>query len=347
MIPKRWNHSLVFANQAQTQLPRGPNGGVEWGDRVRVAHLDTGYTRHPAFGPWSDEGRNAVILTDKGRDFVNPRRRTAEDPLKETIIQPPGHGTRSGSALSGLAAGVRGIAPGLPLVPCRVTDMSLVTTKVARAIGRAIDYVIDEDCAPIVNISLGFPLLFDSAMGKAVDRAYEAGIIVAAAAGQVTSTVTYPGKHRRTLAVAGITRRDTSTPRRRFKNYNPYDTYTRIDSWAPADPIHRANVVPEAPSKQFGDGTTYATLHVSAAAAMWLLKHGEEIDRLYMKKKSERWKRVEAFRRLLLTVNRLLPFKSPGDNVAQGLQIDKLLRAPLPDPDTLVKTADRAADDRW
>lgn len=345
MTNKDWNHKQVFAGAALKQLPQEADGRVKWGPKVRVAHLDTGYSEHPAFGPWTDDGRNDVILTELGRDFVTPSRGTAKDPLRQTSVQEPGHGTRSGSALSALAAGYKGVAPGLPLVPCRVTDMSLVTKKVSKTIGRAIDYVIADKVAPIISISLGFPFLSDSGMGRAIDKAYEAGIIVVGAGGQQVDRVTYPGKHRRTIGIAGIKRLDRTTPPK-FRNYNPYDSYARIDAWAPGDPIHRANVVEEAPNKQFGDGTTYSTVHVAAAAGMWLLHHGEEIDARYMKKPKERWKRVEAFRRLLLTAGRLLPIKSPHDNVALGLQIDKLLRASLPDPASLVKTADLAADDR-
>lgn len=345
MIDKHWNHSHIGAGTALKQLPLEADGRVKWNPKIRVAHLDTGYTEHPAFGDWTNDGRNDVILTELGRDFVTPSRATAKDPLRQTNVQEPGHGTRSGSALSARAAGYKGVAPGLPLVPCRVTDMSLVTKEVSKAIGRAINYVIADKVAPIISISLGFPFLVDSAMGRAIDKAYEAGIIVVAAGGQNIDRVTYPGKHRRTIGVAGIKRLNRQRSPK-FRNYNPYDSYTRIDVWAPGDPIHRANVVEETPDKQFGDGTTYSTVHVVAAAAMWLQRHGVEIDETYMKRPKERWKRVEAFRRLLLTGGRLLPIKPPRDNVALDLRIDKLLRAPLPDPGSLVKMADLAIDDR-
>ena len=299
----------------------------------------TGYTENAAFGPWN-AGRNAIILTELGGDFLQPRRGTAKDPLRQVTFNfmQPGHGTRSGSALSADGAGFAGIAPGLPLVPCRVTNSSLITDKVNRAIAKALRHVISEKAAGVVNISLGFPALFISDMGKAVDLAYEAGIIVVGAAGQETDRMTYPGKHRRTIGVAGIQK----TKRGKFRPYETYHRYNRVDIWAPADPIRRANIVEEAPKDQFGDGTTYATVHVSAAAAMWLRKHGADLSRTY----KEGWQRVEAFRRLLHMSARPLPFRSPRGNAAQSLDMNKLLRTPLPDPQSLIKEMDLAADDR-
>lgn len=336
-----WNLTHIKQPDALAQLPKRANGKLDWG-RLRVAHLDTGYTEHPAFGPWT-KGRNAIVLAEQGRDFLQPQRKTARDPLVDVGFMPPGHGTRSGSALSADGAGFSGIAPGLPLVPFRVTNSSLVTRDVGRAIGRAISHVVEHKVAPVINISLGFPLLDDSAMGAAIDLAYESGIIVVAAAGQEIDRVSYPGKHRRTICVAGIERFGQKPPK--YKPYYEYNRYGRVAVWAPAAPIRRAHVEPEEPSQELGDGTTYSTLHVTAAACMWLRKHGRHISARYMKQ-GERWKRVEAFRRLLATDGRPLPFKSPGDNVAKGLDVNRLLRAALPDPASLVIEADLAIDDR-
>lgn len=331
-----WNLTYARVPAALARLPRRADGSIGWG-RVRVAHLDTGYSRNAAFGPWNGE-TNAIVLTDRGRDFLRPQRQTAEDPLNDVGFMPPGHGTRSGSALSADGGGFTGVAPGLPLVPFRVTDSSLITPAVARAIGRALDHVVAERVAPIASISLGSPTLQEGDMGAAVDLAYEAGVIVVAAAGQVIDRVCYPAKHRRTIGVAGIAK-----SRQRHRPYQRYDRYGRVDIWAPAAPIRRANVVAEPPNEQYGDGTTYAAVHVTAAAAMWLRLHGPAITARY----GATWRRVEAFRRLLATENRPLPFTSPSGNEARGLDIDRLLRADLPDPASLVKEGDFAADDRF
>ena len=65
-----WNVTYARVNEALDLLPRRANGKVSWGN-ARVAHLDTGYTNHPAFGPWNGE-QNAIVLTGLGRDFLAP-----------------------------------------------------------------------------------------------------------------------------------------------------------------------------------------------------------------------------------------------------------------------------------
>ena len=334
-----WNIPYVKADLAWPMLPQKTGGGIDWGP-VCVAHLDTGYTKHEAFGPWGPKDANDIIRAKDGRDYytTTPSKKNARDPLTKGALLFPGHGTRSGSALAGHdpAEPFTGVAPGLPLIPLRVAAGSLITTRVNKAIGKAIEHVVRTKKAKIISISLGFPILFDSAMGAAIDKAYKAGILVIAAAGQQIDQVSYPGKHKRTICVAGI-----SKAGKRYFNYYPYERYNRIDAWAPAKPIARGNYLPN-DRYGTGDGTTYATLHVTAAAAMWLRHHGAAIDQRY----SKPWQRVEAFRAALKQSQRPLPFKSPPTNHAGKLDIFNLLSKPLPDPKTLHLETDLAADDR-
>jgi subtilisin family serine protease len=335
MVDERWNLAWSTAEQAWQRLPKNPDGTIDWGN-VRVAHLDTGFTRHEAFGPWSSNRTSKTILTRLGKDYFKRNRPDATDPLKSGFFLFPGHGTRSGSALSGLdtAAGFTGIAPRLPLIPCRVTDSVIIDSGAAKAVGDAINETVAKNRAKIVSISLG-NIFGYKAMGQAVDRAYDKGVLVIAAAGQKVDKVTYPGRHRRVVAVAGVTKRG-----KREYIYNKYDSYARIDTWAPAKPIRRGNYKPN-DRYGSGDGTTYATLHVVAAAAMWLRLHGAQIQQLY----GNTWQRIEAFRQLLSASQRALAFKVPQTNRAGGLDIDALLSLPLPDPATLQKEMDLAADD--
>lgn len=333
MVDERWNLTWSRAEQAWQRLPKKPDGTIDWGD-VRVAHLDTGYTEHVAFGTWSG-GANPNVLVHLGRDYFRKSRPKPTDQLTKGFLLFPGHGTRSGTALAGLdqAAGFTGIAPRLPLIPCRVTDSSIIDSGAAKAIGDAINETVAQNRAKIVSISLGNIIPY-KAMGQAVDRAYDAGVIVIAAAGQKVDRVTYPAKHRRVIAVAGVTRRGSKE-----SIYNVYDSYARIDAWAPAKPIRRGNYT-EAEYRT-GDGTTYATLHVTAAAAMWLRLHGTRIQQLY----GNTWRRVEAFRQALFASRRALNFKVPETNRAGGVDIDALLAGPLPDPAQLRPEMDLAADD--
>jgi Subtilase family len=342
-LQDRWNHQSVKATQALGKLPKKANGDVNWGN-TRVAHLDTGYTRHDAFGAWSAGGVNAIIETP-GRDFFQPARTSAQDPL--TPVTPPqevGHGTRTSAVLAGRSASgdFLGVAPGLPVVPYRINNDSLILQQAAGAIGAALNDVVSKGRCPVVSISQGFPLVLDQAMGRAVDKAYLKGIIICCAAGQFIDRVCYPAKHRRTIGVGGY--------RKSGRQYQKYDRYGRIDSWAPADNITRPNVPGLAGYSNNGDGTSYSTVHVSAAAAMWLRFHGSAIGQTYGNGAADLWRRVEAFRVCLRLSQRVLPFKAtetthPG-NSAGKLDISNLLSIKLPAWNSLRREDDLAGDDQ-
>ncbi len=292
-----WNQAFVKAPEALALLPTDGEGRVDWGrpgdpGAAKVALMDTGYWHHGALG-FSNGAGSPFLHVDEGRDCLRSGDHPPRDPLNRRIVMDPGHGTRTTTALCGDAPGFQGIAPRLPVVPFRVTDHSLLTKRSATAIAKALNIVtervLEGSMAPIVNISLGKPL-GNEALGRAVDKAYEAGVIIVCAAGQLIEQVVYPAKHRRTIAVAGIKRiRDD-----KYQIYEQYKTYERIDAWAPAGPVRRGNV--ESDAYQNGHGTSYACLHVTAAAAMWWRYKSAEILEAY----GHTWERVEAFRLLLL-----------------------------------------------
>ncbi|MBX6322537.1 MAG: S8/S53 family peptidase [Rhodospirillaceae bacterium] len=373
-----WNLKAINQPAALRLLPKRSDKSIDWGD-VRVAHLDTGYTPHPAYGGWSpatvggikaERNDAGIVLAEAGQNFFDPGTSPygayPRDPLFDpplSIVQEAGHGTRTGTALSGIV-GLQAIAPGLPIVPYRVNDSSLISARAAQAIGDAIRHAIDRNHCQVISISLGLPVVPDAAMGRAVDYAYENGVIVVAAGGQETNKFCYPAKHRRAIGVAGVTRD--------HRQYYPYQSYARVDVWAPADVVWRGHVrKPDKyrpgdplPDTSFsygnGDGTSYATPAVAAAAVIWLRLHGPTIDRLYATA-DEPWRRVEAFRRILRQgrsfdnpVTVTLPFKSPGNNAAGMLDLRRFLdpkgssKWPVPDwpkMQTLEKELDFAGDD--
>ena len=350
-MTQQWNHRLVRAAQAWARMPQTPGGEIDWAD-VTLGHLDTGYSEHPCFGPWNG-GQSPILDTAKAKSYVAPLAGAGRDPFIETGIQPPGHGTKTCSVIAGIeGTAFTGIAPRVPVIPLRVTDNSLVTNRVARAIARALRNVADNKLAPVVSISLGYPLLSGPEMGRGVDHAYEKGVIVVAAGGQVIDRMTYPGKHLRTIGVGGITRY-RSAGQWRHRIYAVYDSYTRIDSWAPAEPIGRATPHRDysgvnAPDDLYGngDGTSYATAHVAAAAALWCRFHGLSALR---QRYGHAWPFVEAFRQCLFKSEqafRMPANRQPQDTRGKLLDIDKLLQVALPDPADLKKEPDLAADDR-
>lgn len=342
MTQRDWNRRIVALDKALALMPTKVDGTVAWGG-LKVAHLDTGYSEHPALG--FAAGASPWVKPELGRDFFD-NRKSPKDPLIATHWQPAGHGTRTASVLSAdLAAAdgtvvMRGLAPRVPTVPYRVNDDSLIFTRSVTAIGKAIRHAIDENGCQLVTISLGFPVIDLGDMGAAVDYAYENGVIVVAACGQMTDKISYPARHRRAIGVGGFTNRR--------KVYWKYERYGRVDIFAPAQPVFRATT--EAPGQYTygdGDGTSFAVPHVVAAAAMWLTLRGPEIRARY-KGKDNQWMKVEAFRKLLRDTQARPPFKRPvKDRIEAGmLDAAKLVEADLPPPDALRYEEDLAEDDR-
>lgn len=341
---KSWSLSITRAREALSRL-----GPLDWGD-MAVAHIDTGITPHPVLGDWVMPARG-VNYMENGAPPIDP---LAPDAFNA------GHGTKTCSVLTGFLAGTFvGVAPKLPVIPYRVTNVVvLASDKVRTNIANAIRHAVDHNACSVISISLGYPQMgfFHNALGEALDHAYDHGVIVCAAGGQVVDRFCYPGKFFRAIGVGGFT---GNPGRERIYQDYTFDLNAFADVWAPADPIWRAEAVRDLTTQEnvysygFGDGTSYATPHVAAAAAMWLKLHGEELLSLY---KHEHWLRVEAFRLLLkrsardikalpgleatrpALADEVPPRKGDclGQNIISGgLDIYALLGAPLPDRDEL------------
>lgn len=350
MPEKNWNRVMVDASGA-LEIIREQDGTIDWGE-INIGHIDTGITRHPVFGDWSgpDGTQNQTIALHQGVNFREPDSLPL-DPLNSKTFG--GHGTRTLSVLAGYAVdGFEGIAPGAPVVPYRVADTVVLVSKTDRNnVARAIRHAVETTACEVISISMGFPFLDPIGvrpLGEAVDFAYGRGVIVVAAGGQVVDVVSYPGKFSRTIGVGGVKPDGTV--------YFPYARWMhdRIDVWAPSEPVFRANMVrldggdlvPEEPMRH-GHGTSYGTVHVSAAAAMWLVHRGDEIRDIYDKP----WQRIEAFRALLKKTGAAVkddidPFNTLEESLEPIatliLNIKELLQADLPDRDSLEESFPQA-----
>ncbi len=352
MPEKNWNRVMVGASEA-LDIIREQDGTIDWGE-INIGLIDTGITRHPVFGDWSgpDRTQNRTIAVRQGTNFREPDSLPL-DPLNSKFFG--GHGTRMLSVLAGYAVeGFEGVAPGVPVVPYRVADTVVLVSKTDRNnVALAIRHAVETTACEVISISMGFPFLDPVGvrpLGEAVDFAYGRGVIVVAAGGQVIDVVSYPGKFSRTIGVGGV------KPNRTV--YFPYARWMHeyIDVWAPSEPIFRANMikqngnlVPEDPMGH-GDGTSYGTVHVSAAAAMWLAHRGDEIRDIYDKP----WQRIEAFRTLLKGTGEAVeddidPFNTLDEFLVpiatRILNIKELLQADLPDRDSLEESFPEARKD--
>jgi len=318
---------------------------LPWID-LRVGHIDTGYTEHAALA-W-EGGSSSTVRVSEGHDYWdNPKKPHAwDDPRDAWLPGFPGHGTRISGAISGFAVGLShqpffGAAPGVGIVPLRVTDSVIVDHR-KREIALAITRAVESGCH-VINISLG--ALFGSRkLADALDFAYERGVIVVCAAGQVWGEVIYPGRYNRCVTMGGV-----------GPGLKPWRSAARgqyVDLCGPADHIRRlkAESLPpgtaaqEILSKADGDGTSYATATCSGVAALWLAWHG--IDALKDRYGARGlWCLPAAFKKLARQT------ATPGgwSESEQGLygsgviNAGTLLAAPLPTPEELVK-ARLAAD---
>ena len=265
--------------------------------RTRIAHLDTGYYRSHQTVP-------EHLVSHLERSFVEDDvdENTAVDPDNEVaVIDNSGHGTGTIGILAGgkvAAQGGRylGGAHAAEIVPVRVSDrVVLLRTS---ALARALDYATNEAC-DVVTLSMGG--LPSRAWGEAVDRAYERGVCICAAAGNHVGplpplTLVYPARYDRVIAVCGA-----------MADGRPYADLggsALEGSFGPRSAMKHAMAAytPNIPWPRFGcddairldgQGTSAATPQVAAAAALWFEQYKDELPR--------NWRRVEAVRHALFS----------------------------------------------
>ncbi|WP_439588257.1 S8 family peptidase [Hydrogenophaga sp.] len=303
---------------------------------VRIAHIDTGYTEHAALG-W-DSGHSPYVHPDQGRDFWQGDH-DQDGPRDPFLPGFPGHGTRISAAIAGFRPDAQGgpfygVAPGAQIIPYRVTD-SVIVDHVQDHIRDAIRAAIASGCH-VVNISLG-ALRPSRALAAALDDAYDAGLIVVCAAGQVWGEVIYPGRFNRCITMGGV------GPG--LKPWSSAATGIYVDLCGPADEIRRVQAEKLPPGQtatqiapKTGDGTSYATACCSGAAALWLAWHG--LDKLKQKYSAPGlWQIPKAFKYLARKTARKGNWPdSITDKYGSGvLDIPALLKAPLPDAGTMRK----------
>lgn len=292
-----------------------------------IGHIDTGLYPHPALG-YDDAGNPpSNILLDKGLNVFDPKpgdtRPVTDMSISEGqlggAVEYPDHGVKTLSMILGNRKDkLTGAAPGATILPYRIANGPVFFGKARTGnIGKAMLHAMRLPNPPkVFTISMGnpgftgFPEFFRGITGgsagmeeetvEAVNRAYEAGIITVAAAGQIISTVVYPARFARTIAVGGITAGEAHYPPR------GYEEPARVDAWAYATGINRAAVVRDENgdlkqiyaddplNSEEASGTSYATPQVAAAAALWVTRWSQELAAL-----PERWMIVESFRKAL------------------------------------------------
>lgn len=201
-----WHLAAIRAPAAWALLG-GPDA-IAWGS-VRVGHVDTGYTRHPAFGfeagSWVDQTLVRTFFAATNQ-LDEPGPGGGLDPLRGAM---DGHGTRTASTICGYAPNADGgpfygVAQRVPLVPVRIAS-SVWINHAQPELAQAMDHLVDTAQLGVIRVSMGiFGAVVLKRLRQAINRAYERGVIVVCAAGNTVQQVVAPARLRRTLAIAGV-----------------------------------------------------------------------------------------------------------------------------------------------
>ncbi|MCQ1535410.1 S8 family serine peptidase [Methanosarcina sp. KYL-1] len=289
-VPNAVSHAFMVPNDPyytpyQWNFKSGTGGinaepawDVSSGEGVIVAVLDSGVA-YENYGPYIRAPDLANTNFIPGYDFVNNDDHANDDHSHGTHVA----GTLAQSTNN--AAGVAGVAYNCIIMPVKVLDVNGNGT-----LQQLIDgiYFATDNGAKVISMSLGFPPGYypGPALDAALDYAYNNGVTTVAASGNdETGTVNYPAAYEKCIAV-GATRYDGS--RAHYSNYG-----SALDVMAPGGDVdidqngdgygdgilqNTFNPTTKDPTVigyWFFEGTSMATPHVSAIAAM-LIASGKE-----------------------------------------------------------------------
>lgn len=174
-------------------------GGIEWNLKAVKA----------------DKERNAenkqvkVAVIDSGVDYANDIHVAdwvnyipGEEELLPLFSDVSGHGTSVAGIIGALDndEGITGILPGIEIYSARVLDNNN-TAPISRVI-EGIYWAIDKE-VNIINMSFG-TRTNSEALHKAIKDAYDAGILIVAAAGNTGGEVEYPAAYDEVIAVGSV-----------------------------------------------------------------------------------------------------------------------------------------------
>jgi subtilisin family serine protease len=269
---------------------------------VRIAHIDTGYNpSHKAIPP---SRRNHPLERSfiEGEDACD-----AHDRYTSGTGRMPGHGT---GTLALLAGGIMKIKTDdgtfndylggayFADVFCLRISPTVILFKTS-AFAEAINYLtaLCRAGTPVHVVSMSMGGAPSRAWTEAVNKAYEAGIVLVTAAGNnfggvPTRHVVYPARYNRVLAASGVTfdrkpyfikklteMQGCFGPERYMDN--------AISAFTPNIPWAYGN---DSAIDFSGAGTSSATPQVAAAAAIYYRKYAAELNAL------SPWQRAEAIR---------------------------------------------------
>ena len=291
---------------------------------IKLVQFDTGYSDHSKV-----KGRYDL---DHDYNFLDGIRNDARDAAVTGIWREPGHGTRVSSLIVGnLLTAIPTNGNGgvlneydFKLTPFRISE-SVILINRQKQLASALDMALSQGF-DIITMSMGLPPTIATA--KMAKKAYDKGVIWCCAAGNEIQFVIAPAVYPGTIAVAASNPLDSE-----WTHSSRGDT---VDITAPGEDVYVPILIKDNSGQvregfAYGNGTSYATPHVAAAAACWLAKHKVALNTTAY----SGWKRVEAFRDALKKSGRRKNYL-PRTGFGHGmLDVEKLLSVPLTPADKL------------
>jgi hypothetical protein len=269
-----WSLEQVRAPEAWSALqanPGRPAGAEARG--VFIAHPDTGYRPHPEI--WDADPSKRPVWAEAGYDYVADDRDATDDLVDDQLLDNPGHGTGSGSAivspegcqLPGALKCPTGIARGARLIPLRVhrSVVHFDTRQLSQAIADASSDDRSRVGAPSGLMSISMGGVPSWTLWRAVTNAEKRGYLIVAAAGNYVHTVVWPARFDSTIAVAAT---NVGCRPWAYTSAGP-----AVDVSAPGESVWRASLEGSGFATGMGSGTTYATATVAGVAALWMSRH--------------------------------------------------------------------------
>ncbi|MFD6226424.1 type VII secretion-associated serine protease mycosin [Streptomyces sp. NPDC060232] len=287
------------------------------GASVRVAVIDTGVDR-------ANPQLSGALDIGAGKDFVDPK---GGDGTTDTV----GHGTKVAGLIAARpqqGTGFVGLAPDATVIPIRQNDGQGKGN--ALTLSQAIDHAVAKG-AQVINISqdTDVPLSADSELGKSVQKAIAANIVVVASAGNDGMSgqkrKTYPAAFPGVLAVAAS---DRNNERAAFSQPGDF-----IAVAAPG--VDMVSTVPGF-GQCIDNGTSFSAPYVAGLAALLRAEHGD-------------WSAQQIVWQIQNTAERAV--NGRDDYVGWGVvdpvravsQDQEAPKAPVPDPGPPPATAPQAA----
>jgi subtilisin family serine protease len=252
---------------------RLPKSDYDGAPEIRIAHMDTGVSKHPNLTGGVDGAASMDF-------FLPPDRRQGRGVICWNADHPYfiSHGTGTGGLMVGTpesALSLHGMTPrGVVVdVPCRVADIVVLFPDDVDRLTEAIHWAIGEGIK-VINVSLA-NIAFDPdpRLRDAVRAAHDHGVIMCCAAGQIAAGMVWPAAFSLRgwcICCGPSTQERMPSPMSAWFLFpEGYVTIAAPGVYMPRAYWADDNCARHVPELISSEGTSYSAAFVSSVAALW------------------------------------------------------------------------------